>query len=164
MRLVKLGLLSVFGLGGVIFLMSLLIPAESRVSRAITIAASPEKVKAELSDLTRIAEWNQLLKDSSLTGISISKEQFRADQMTVNLQQKDSVYVTMEWTRKGQPPVTGAFGITPSGADTTIVQWYFDFTVKWYPWEKFGSIIFDRQLGPPMERSLDALRKRCEQP
>lgn len=164
MRLLKLGAISVLGLGLVIYLMSLLIPAQSRVSRAITIVAPSAKVKEELSDLTRVAEWNQLLKDSGLTGIAVSKEQFRADQMTVNLQQKDSVYVTMEWIRQGQKPITGAFGITPSGSDTTIVQWYFDFTVRWYPWEKFGSIIFDRQLGPPMERSLDALKKRCEQP
>jgi hypothetical protein len=34
--------------------------------------------------------------------------------------------------------------------------------LKWYPWEKFASIIFDRQLGPYMERSLGNLKKLAE--
>jgi hypothetical protein len=44
------------------------------------------------------------------------------------------------------------------------VQWYFDFEVNWYPWEKFGSILFDRQLGPSMERSLETLKKNAGAP
>jgi hypothetical protein len=49
-------------------------------------------------------------------------------------------------------------------SDTTVVQWYFDFRLKWYPWEKFGSIVFDQQLGPSMESSLENLRINFEKP
>lgn len=162
MRILKLGLISFIGLSGVILLLSLLIPAETRVSRAITIAAPSDSVKVQTGDIRNMVNWNRLLQDSVLTGIQVSKEKFISDQMQVNLNQKDSVWV-MDWERKGQEPVMGAIVVTPSGPDTTIVQWYFDFKVSWYPWEKFGSIIFDKQLGPPMEVSLDRLRKTCEQ-
>lgn len=162
MRIIKLGLISFFGLSLVILVLSLLIPSETRVSRAITIVAPADSVNHQTGDIRNMMNWNRLLQDSGLTGVLVTKEKFNSDQMQVNLNQKDSVWV-MDWERKGQEPVRGAIVVTPSGPDTTIVQWYFDFKVKWYPWEKFGSIIFDKQLGPPMEVSLDRLRKTCEQ-
>lgn len=57
--------------------------------------------------------------------------------------------------------VEGHFRFEES-ASITVVQWYFDIKLKWYPWEKFGSIIFDKQFGPPMERSLNNLKKLVE--
>ena len=42
---------------------------------------------------------------------------------------------------------------------STTVQWYFDFHLKWYPWQKFQSIVYDKQLGPEMEASLENLRR-----
>jgi len=42
------------------------------------------------------------------------------------------------------------------------VQWYFDFHLDWYPWQKFQSIIYDKQLGIPMENSLQQLKQIVE--
>jgi hypothetical protein len=42
------------------------------------------------------------------------------------------------------------------------VQWYFDFVFRWYPWEKFSSIVYDKQLGPAMEKSLNNLKDLIE--
>lgn len=53
------------------------------------------------------------------------------------------------------------FHLIPAGS-VTVVQWYFDFTFKWYPWEKFSSIIYDKQLGPQMEQSLLNLKRLLE--
>ncbi|MBC8033549.1 MAG: hypothetical protein H7Y03_05350 [Chitinophagaceae bacterium] len=45
----------------------------------------------------------------------------------------------------------------------TTVQLYYDFRIKWYrPWEKLGSITYDKQLGPVMEKELAALKARAE--
>lgn len=57
--------------------------------------------------------------------------------------------------------VQGKFHFEES-AGITVVQWYFDFKLNWYPWEKFGSITFDQQFGPVMERSLNNLKKLVE--
>jgi hypothetical protein len=45
---------------------------------------------------------------------------------------------------------------------TITVQWYFDFYLKWEPWEKFSSIVYDKQLGPVMEESLIKLKTLTE--
>jgi hypothetical protein len=44
----------------------------------------------------------------------------------------------------------------------TTVQLYYDFHLKWYPWEKLGSIIYDKQLGPSMEKELRELKASVE--
>ncbi len=44
----------------------------------------------------------------------------------------------------------------------STVQLYHDFHLKWYPWEKLGSIIYDKQLGPHMEKELAKLKEEVE--
>src|SRR5574343_1172182 len=158
MRLLKLGLISLIGLSIVITLMSLLIPSTARVSRAITIEAPIDSVRYRVQELDQWQNWNFLVQHDQQTNLSFTKEAVHSDQMEVRFLKADTGAIYTEWKQKGQEPVSSAFTITYS-ANATILQWYFDFKVKWYPWEKFGSIIFDRQMGPPMERSLDRLRK-----
>jgi len=42
------------------------------------------------------------------------------------------------------------------------VQWQFEQKLKWYPWEKFASLMSDKIMGPMMEANLDELRKLVE--
>ena len=44
----------------------------------------------------------------------------------------------------------------------TIVQWQFVQKLKWYPWEKFGSFMNDKILGPMMEQNLQNLKRLSE--
>lgn len=158
MRLIKLGIISIIGISIVITLMSLLIPSTARVSRAITIEAPIDSVRYRVQELDQWKSWNLLVQHDQQTDLTYTKGSVRSNEMEVRFISADSGAIYTEWKQKDQEPVSSAFTITASG-DATVLQWYFDFKVKWYPWEKFGSIIFDRQMGPPMERSLDKLRK-----
>jgi hypothetical protein len=162
MRIIKLGLISLVGLSLVIFLLSALIPSEMRVSRAITIDIPKDSVVGKVKDITQWQQWNVLVNKAELTNKVFTSNRFASTELTVAITGTDSSLIQTQWTRSGQPPI--ACGINVLAADNrTIVQWYFDFKVKWYPWEKFGSIIFDNQLGPPMEQSLAQLKKLAEQ-
>jgi len=163
MRIIKLGLISVIMIFLVIFLLSLLIPSTVIVSRAMTVNAVADSVYSKIRDIREWKAWNVLLQDTSLSNPTFQYDSFRSDEMTVTFQLEDTAGIKTKWVRNGQEPVAGGFGITRAGG-ATIVQWYFEFHVGWYPWEKFGSIIFDKQLGPPMEYSLDLLKKICEKP
>ena len=44
-------------------------------------------------------------------------------------------------------------------SDSTTVQWYMDFHLRWYPWEKFASLLFEQSYGPKMEQGLGNLKK-----
>ncbi len=161
MRLVKLGLISLVGLFLVIFLLSLLIPSTMRVSRAITIDAPVDSVNTYVKDMRQWVLWNALLKNENLHAIQIDSSSFSSNEMKIIMLPPDSTVIRTSWERVGQDKIQSGVSITQA-SNSTIVQWYFDFKVKWYPWEKFGSIVFDKELGPPMEQSLDQLKKICE--
>lgn len=162
MRIIKLGLISLVGLSLVIFLLSALIPSEMRVSRAITIDVPRDSVIGKVKDLSQWKQWNVLVNKAELTNKEFSSSRFTSTELSVSLSGNDSSLVHTQWTRSGQPPIACGMNVL-AAENRTIVQWYFDFKVKWYPWEKFGSIIFDNQLGPPMEQSLAQLKKLAEQ-
>jgi hypothetical protein len=71
----------------------------------------------------------------------------------------DSVHT--KWKQQNGKNSNGDFILLP-GEHYTVVQWYFDFHLDWYPWQKFQSIIYDKQLGPYMEASLQNLKQVIE--
>lgn len=161
MRLIKLGLISVIGLFLVILAISLLIPSNARVSRAVTIEAPADSVRNYLGNLKNWPQWNTLLQNEHLTRITVNEKLFHSEQMDVELVSVDTASIVTAWKRPGQEPIIHTIGITAAG-NATIVNAFFDFKVKWYPWEKFGSIVFDKEMGPPLEKSLGNLKINCE--
>lgn len=161
MRLIKLGLISVIGLFIVILLISLLIPSTARVSRAVTIEAPADSVRAFLSNMRNWPQWNSLLQNEQWKNPTVTEKLFHSEQMDVEILSIDSAMIVTSWKRTGQDAVGSNLGITAAG-NATIVNAYFDFKVKWYPWEKFGSIVFDKEMGPPLEKSLGNLKNICE--
>jgi len=61
-----------------------------------------------------------------------------------------------------QKKVVTGWNILPDRDSTVTVQWYMDFTLRWYPWEKFSSILFEKQYGPQMEQGLARLKNLLE--
>lgn len=161
MRLLKLFFLSILIFGLLILALSLLFPSSVRISRAINIGASKEHVQHQLSDLEQWKSWNVMLTQEDLTNVSAADSFFSSDQMKVTLVSATPDSVLTSWTRNKNQTIKSGFTLM-TAADSTIVQWYFDFKLKWYPWEKFGSIIFDKQLGPSMESSLTNFKKFME--
>jgi hypothetical protein len=50
-------------------------------------------------------------------------------------------------------------GRTPN---TVTVQWFMDIHLRWFPWEKFSSLLLEKRYGPMMEQGLDKLKKLLE--
>lgn len=46
--------------------------------------------------------------------------------------------------------------------DSLTLQWYMDFYPKWYPWEKFGSLFYEKNYGTVMEQGLSNLKTRLQ--
>jgi hypothetical protein len=143
-RIFKLGIISAVVFFIILYLMSLLIPSHVRISRAINIDAPLDTIRPYISEIRRWPEWNTMANDK----IQVKKV---SEQPEV---------ITTRWEYGGRK-VTSSFRLEES-AGITVVQWYFDFHMKWYPWEKFGSITFDKQFGTPMESSLNNLKKLME--
>ena len=128
----------------------------------IDINAPGEKIYPLLSDIKQWEKWNEYV--SVYHNRVAETDMLKADEIAIFLTGKKDSLVTADW----QQPSGNKFGngFTIMGNSNkhshSTVQWYFDFHVRWYPWEKFQSIVYDQQLGPVMEKSLANLKRIAE--
>jgi hypothetical protein len=163
MRLVKLALISILVLFVVIVGISLFIPSHVRISRAVNITAPRDSVAVYVGNIAHWQKWNHFINFEGLQHVSYTESLLSSDQLQVKRDYLGADTVKTTWRQPSGRTIAGTYAWHTSGS-VTVVQWYFDFHLRWYPWEKFGSIIFDKQLGPPMEKSLDNLKKLLENP
>jgi hypothetical protein len=161
MRLIKLALISAVILFLMVWLFSLLMPSRIRVSRAIDISVPKDSVVSAIADLQQWQHWNDLVNNDQYTNKQYTASKFIADQISITAHPVKGDTLLTTWKQKSGRTITGGF--TWDGNNRRMVlQWYFDIHLRWYPWEKFSSIIFDKQLGPPMEKSLANLKNLLE--
>jgi len=168
MRFIKLGLFSIFFFFLAITAISLLFPAHMRISRAVNIAAPHDRIYKTIGELKTWDQWNRFIDSTPLTGKSFSSPSagkgafFRSDQLKITLTdcQRDSI--KMHWDQTNGRSFDGGFNLLQLYPDSLTVQWYFDFHFKWYPWEKFGGLVYDKKLGTVMEESLNGLKRFVE--
>jgi hypothetical protein len=161
MRFIKLFLLSIIVLFTIITLVSLLLPSHVRISRAINIAAPASAIRPQLANLKNWEEWNMLIRDSSSPVSSLKEGEIITERLQIVLQSAGADSISTRWIQRNGKSFSSSFAMMTS-AEVTVVQWYFDFQLRWYPWEKFGSIIYDQQMGPGMEKSLGELKTLVE--
>jgi hypothetical protein len=139
-RIIKLSIISVVVIFIILLLISLMIPSTVRTSRAINIEAPVNIIYPLLADTANWSKWNEL----------------KNDRIQVKPARSDSNLIRTDWSYDNRT-IHSFYRIERLG-DVTVVQWYFEFPLKWYPWEKFASITFEKQFGPPMETSLINLK------
>jgi hypothetical protein len=161
MRLIKLAIISAVAIFLLVFLMSLLIPSHVRISRAVNINAPSEQVAAVVQDLSKWSEWVEPVKNAGDMQYNPSEQQLRGEKMEIFLNRTTADSVFTIWRNQHGKEIAGVFCLHQEGG-VTVVQLYFDFHQRLYPWEKFASINLDKQWGPPMEKSLENLKTMTE--
>ncbi len=115
MRIIKLGLISLIVFSIILYLFSLLLPSHVRISRAINIYADKSVIHSKISDFKSWSEWNTLINNN----------------IEIKQVSSDSDNIATSWHYKANT-LNNAFLLEES-ANITVVQWYFDFKLKWYP-------------------------------
>ncbi|HMF70408.1 MAG TPA: hypothetical protein VK616_02980 [Flavitalea sp.] len=162
MRLIKLGIISLIVFSIIIFVFSLFIPSHVRISRAINIAVPKSTLSVYIADIRNWRDWNAIVNEQDSSTGKFEKISYTGNKLSIKLLSSTVDSVRTIWKQGDSDPVISGFNLVQSLSDTTVAQWYFDFRLNWYPWEKFGSIIFDQQLGPSMEKSLNNLKSTLE--
>ena len=161
MRVLKLALISIVVLFGVITAIASLLPSHVRISRAIDVNAPASKVYAMVDSIRAWESWNEYIR-------FYHHKQWKANEMTsdettIVIGQRSDTLVTAAWSRPSGNNFHSGYRIIAQDSLHSTLQWYFDFQLHWYPWEKFQSIVYDQQLGPDMEKSLQNLKRKAEQ-
>ena len=138
-----------------------MLPSHVRISRAVDIAAPAEKITPYIVNLRQWRQWNAVLADTSIQITAATPEQIKTNRFNIFRTSFKQDSISTRWVQPNGKQFTGSFSCIP-GSGVTVVQWYFDFHLRWYPWEKFASIIYDDQMGPAMEKSLTELKALVE--
>jgi hypothetical protein len=129
----------------------LLIPSHVRISKATNIHAPEDSIFALISDTSRWKEWHPafMQKDSApkFPSINIVQRNQNNSEIVMHLQQAGKPEVINGWKIYEHPQV-----------DSLTLQWYMDFHLKWYPWQKFGSLFYENTYGVMMEKGLDNIK------
>jgi hypothetical protein len=153
MRIIKLGLISFIFIFLVVTLISLLIPSHIRISRAVNLPNRRDSIFALVKDEKR---WHPAYHDSAALSY------MNGLQKTITAQSDSTFVYTLQ--QQGRKPVINGWQLygAPS-SDSLTLQWYMDFHLGWYPWEKFSSLFYERTYGMMMENGLANLKKGMRQ-
>lgn len=155
MRLIKLFVISVLVLGTIITAISALFPSTVIVSRAIEVGATSKQIAHYTADLN---EWNKWMSDWKENKSTWKDSTIYIGTQTIKLVAVNDSSVTYDWVATGQRPYIVKFEWIPLQQGIYVVHWTFEQHVKWYPWEKFQTLLNEKVLGYKMEMELANLR------
>jgi carbon monoxide dehydrogenase subunit G len=164
MRLIKLALLSFFFLFLLITAISLFIPSHIRISKATTIYAPKEEVMGYISNPEKWKSWYPGADTMDLLYIEVQPGGIVLNNKTMLglsiMEKNDSMVIAKNIGPGAKKDFENGWKVV-NGAETngTTVQWYMDFRLRWYPWEKFSSLFYENVYGKHIELGLGNLKK-----
>ncbi|MEI9809028.1 MAG: hypothetical protein WDO16_14850 [Bacteroidota bacterium] len=82
-----------------------------------------------------------LYVDGDVKGVILDTSDMKKP-VTITIVKNETDEVTAMFFPKKMQPVTNVWRtISHPGQDSVTLQWYMDFQLRWYPWEKFGSLM-----------------------
>ena len=145
---------------------SLFIPSQIRISKAINIDATADIVFNQIEDPAKWKDWFPGLESSTLLyengkvrGVLIDDSSHHY--IRIKEKRKDELITDL---RAGSKVIRSGWKLIPfeGASQLTTVQWYMDFNLRWYPWEKFASLLFEKSYGVRMDSGLINLKKLVE--
>ncbi|HOZ67849.1 MAG TPA: SRPBCC family protein [Chitinophagaceae bacterium] len=159
MRLIKLAFISFFVFFLLITGISLFFPSHVRISKAIDINAPRDSVRAMISQPLHWKNWYPgadtlalYEADGVIKGIRMP-----GNQVLMITGFNDSTVMAAN-SSSGTERASMGWNLIQSNPKTVTVQWYMDFKLRWYPWEKFSSLLLEKRYGPVMEQGLAKLK------
>jgi hypothetical protein len=129
--------------------MSLLIPSHVRISRAINLPEKTSRSIRFIEDTAQWRLWHPFFKSQSVQNVL---DQNHVSWKTVL--ENDSIF-SISLTQNTHRPVLNTWQLHAlNNVDSVALQWYMDFHLAWYPWEKFSSLFYEKTYGAMMEQGL----------
>jgi hypothetical protein len=165
MRILRFMIISLLVIFFITTIISLFIPSHVRIYKAIQINASKDSVMDQISNAALWKNWypgadssNFFYENNSIRGLILNE---RKKQYIIITERKQDE-VTAEYVLPNKKIPTGWLIAANPGANSVTIQWYMDFHLRWYPWEKFSSIMFERIYHPQLQQGLDNLKRFLE--
>lgn len=165
MKYIKLAFISIIFFAVLVTLISLFFPSNVRISKALDISAPKDSIISRLGDPGKWKSWYpgaDTLPPITMMGKTIAIRLNEKGAMLRVTGRSDST-IAITATGPGVKEMHSGWNIYPAATPNRhTVQWYMDFKLRWYPWEKFSSVMFEKRYGPVLEQGLEKLRAVLE--
>lgn len=164
MRFIKLALLSFIFLFLLVTGISMLIPSHVRISKAVNMQADIDSLYREVSIINNWRNWHPALKNLPADEFIFLKNggmNVKDDYLKIIQLKSDEIIAEIN-KGEGRPIISGMKITSHTQTDSLTVQWYIDFRLRWYPWEKFRSLFYENIYGIQMEQGLANLKQLME--
>jgi hypothetical protein len=160
MKLIRFAFISLIVFALLITGISLLFPSHIRISKATDINAEKDSVLVMLNNPVNWKKWypgadtaDYFLSNGKITGIRSGHLKV----LVIKEANDSSVLAVYDapGSKRAESGWNLFFGSSPH---TVTIQWYMDFHLRWYPWEKFSSLLLEKRYGPVMEQGLANLK------
>jgi hypothetical protein len=158
MKLLRLAIFSIVSLFAIASFIGLLLPSAVLVSRAVNITAPKDSIMPYLTNIAKWEEWMDGMKQSAAVKVSSPTHADLAGTMVDITSITDTTVVSSWVDRSGNSQISTIHVIGDTTEKIMIVQWQFLQKIKWYPWQRLGSMMNDKILGPMMEKNLGNLK------
>lgn len=155
MRLIKLALISFVIFFILLTLISLLFPSQVRISKAINIGAEKGSISTLIKDTTKWKDWHPGFKNNEQQPHPVSI-------IITPIEQNDSVIIMNLNSANRKTLIYGWQLYNYASTDSITLQWYMDFHLSWYPWQKFGSLFYEATYGAMMQQGLINIKTLAE--
>ena len=161
MNFIKLAFLSIAILFIIISSIGILLPSTVLVSRAVNVKATKDAVLAYVNSIKQWSNWMDGMQQESVKISSSTYADLAGTKVVINFI-SDSLIIATWTTKKGNAQISSMRIIGGSLQKITVVQWQFEQKLKWYPWERLGSMMNDKIMGSMMEKNLNNLKLLIE--
>lgn len=155
MKFIKLAFLSTLILSALVTVISLLFPSTVIVSRAIEVKANADKIAFYTADLK---QWDKWMSDWKQNQVRLENNTAFIGTQTIQFETKTDNSVNYKWVATGQAPYQVKMEWLPLAQGNYVIHWTFEQHVRWYPWEKFQTLLNEKLLGTKMELELQNLQ------
>ena len=155
MRFIKLGIISIVFFAVFHTILSFFFPSHIRISKATDIPAEKDSLMMNLSNPVYWKKWYPGADSANVIPNGIRT----GDERSLVVTGITDSTVTIASGGPGAKEGAGGWNIFPgSSPGVYTVQWYMDFSLRWYPWEKFSGLLLEKRYGPMMEKGLEKLK------
>ena len=162
MRFIKLGLISVVVLFFIATCIGLLMPANVVVSRAVDITAPKDSVFSLMKDIRQWKSWVAGMNNEGVVITSSTEADLAGTK--VKIVATNNYTVQSNWIgKRGTVQESVMRVIQDSTSPALVAQWQFTEHLKWYPWQRLGSMMNEAVMGTQLENNLASLKKIFQQ-
>jgi hypothetical protein len=142
---------------------SLFMPSKVQVSKMLNTSASADRLRSIIGDFRTWEQWNSLLPGLASQNPEYSADSIKTKNITVTWKEKQPrLLVAMMERKKGKPLITGWKMQPDAASDSLTVQWYINIQLRWYPWEKFAGMLYEKSWGDKLSEGLMRLKAIAE--